>query len=130
MAESTPVKYEDLTDDLKKKHDEIEAVLEVELIGSFEKTRSHDVKLYGNARPWPGVNMVDLSHSIREPEFSFGINMVGLASRHGKDEAESSHSGGKDKEEAGSSDRLRYNDKRYNNEDGIESYNAFNMPFM
>ena len=56
--------------------------------------------------------------------------MVGSVYRHGKYKEESSHSGGKDKEEAGSSDRLRYDDKRYNNEDGIESYNAFNMSFM
>ncbi|KAK1667844.1 hypothetical protein QYE76_056003 [Lolium multiflorum] len=35
MAEGTPVKYEDLTDELKKKYDEIKAVPEADLIGSF-----------------------------------------------------------------------------------------------
>ncbi|KAK1685746.1 hypothetical protein QYE76_046594 [Lolium multiflorum] len=38
--------------------------------------------------------------------------------RHGKDKEESSHSGGKDKEGAGSSDRLRYNDKSDNHVPG------------
>ncbi|KAK1627368.1 hypothetical protein QYE76_001683 [Lolium multiflorum] len=47
MEESTPVKYEDLTDELKKKHDEIKAVLEAELIGSFHRTRSHGVRWKG-----------------------------------------------------------------------------------
>ena len=91
MAGSTPVKYEDLPDELKKKHHEIKATLEAELIGSFEKARAH-----GNTRLLPGDNMVDLSHSICQPEFSFGVNMAGFASRHGKDEAESSHSRGKE----------------------------------
>ncbi|KAK1666654.1 hypothetical protein QYE76_054813 [Lolium multiflorum] len=42
-----------------------------------------------DTHPFPGVNMVDLSHSLRcEPGFSFGVNMAGLGSRHGKDKAE------------------------------------------
>ncbi|KAK1651064.1 hypothetical protein QYE76_068869 [Lolium multiflorum] len=48
-------------------------------------------------RPFPDVNMVDLSHSIREPGFSFDVNMAGFVIRHGKDKAESSHSRGKDR---------------------------------
>ncbi|KAK1630168.1 hypothetical protein QYE76_004483 [Lolium multiflorum] len=44
--------------------------------------------------------MVDLSHSIREPGFSFDVNVAGLMGRHGKDKAESSHSRGKDKPES------------------------------
>ncbi|KAK1696927.1 hypothetical protein QYE76_013624 [Lolium multiflorum] len=52
MAESTPVKYEDLPDELKKRHDEIKATLEAELIGSFHRTRSHDIS----------INMVELGY--------------------------------------------------------------------
>ncbi|KAK1603197.1 hypothetical protein QYE76_008252 [Lolium multiflorum] len=51
MAESTPVKYEDLADELKKKHDEIKAVLEADLIGSFHRTRSHGIRWKGNHEP-------------------------------------------------------------------------------
>jgi hypothetical protein len=74
-----------------------------------------------DTRPFPGVNMVDLSHSICEPEFSFGVNMAGLASRHGKDEAESSHSRGKDKEEADPRDRPQDDDRRYLTEEEVRS---------
>ncbi|KAK1604300.1 hypothetical protein QYE76_027973 [Lolium multiflorum] len=40
MADGTPVTYEDLTDELKKKYDEIKVILEADLIGSFHRTRS------------------------------------------------------------------------------------------
>ena len=60
MAESTPVKYEDLPDELKKKHDEIKAVLEAELIGSFHRTRSHGVRWKGFS-PESALDGVDLS---------------------------------------------------------------------
>ncbi|KAK1619121.1 hypothetical protein QYE76_024638 [Lolium multiflorum] len=43
MAEDTPVTYADLPDELKKKHDEIKATLEAELVGSFHRTRSYGV---------------------------------------------------------------------------------------
>ncbi|KAK1698829.1 hypothetical protein QYE76_015526 [Lolium multiflorum] len=43
MAEGTPVTYEDLTDELKKKYDEVKAILEADLIGSFQRTRSHGI---------------------------------------------------------------------------------------
>ncbi|KAK1681531.1 hypothetical protein QYE76_042379 [Lolium multiflorum] len=64
-------------------------------------------------RPFPDVNMVDLSHSIREPGFSFDVNMAGFVIRHGVDKAESSHSRGKDKEEAVPRDRPQDDDRRY-----------------
>ncbi|KAK1651189.1 hypothetical protein QYE76_068994 [Lolium multiflorum] len=99
MAEEQ-ITYEDLPAEHKKKYDELKAICEAELIGSFAKTRSHGIKVKGGTRSSPGVNMVDLSHSIREPGFSFGVNMAGLVSRHSTDKAESSHSRGKDKEEA------------------------------
>ncbi|KAK1663277.1 hypothetical protein QYE76_051436 [Lolium multiflorum] len=60
MAESTPVKYEDLTDELKKKHDEIKAVLEADLIGSFHRTRSHGIRWKGFS-PEGALDGVDLS---------------------------------------------------------------------
>ncbi|KAK1630971.1 hypothetical protein QYE76_005286 [Lolium multiflorum] len=47
MAEDTPVKYEDLSDELKKKYGETKTVLEAELIGSFGKTRSHGIRWSG-----------------------------------------------------------------------------------
>ncbi|KAK1643554.1 hypothetical protein QYE76_061359 [Lolium multiflorum] len=42
MADGTPVTYEDLTDELKKKYDEVRTILEADLIGSF-RTRSHGI---------------------------------------------------------------------------------------
>ncbi|KAK1684249.1 hypothetical protein QYE76_045097 [Lolium multiflorum] len=66
-----------------------------------------------DTHPFPGVNMVDLSHSLRrEPGFSFGVNMAGLGTRHGKDKAESSHSRGKEKEEADPRDRPQHDNRR------------------
>ncbi|KAK1681896.1 hypothetical protein QYE76_042744 [Lolium multiflorum] len=72
-------------------------------------------------RPFPDVNMVDLSHSIREPGFSFDVNMAGFVIRHGADKAESSHSRGKDKEEAGPRDRPQDNDRRYLTEEEVRN---------
>ncbi|KAK1646387.1 hypothetical protein QYE76_064192 [Lolium multiflorum] len=94
MAESTPVKYEDLADKLKKKHNKVKAVLGTELVGSCEKTRSHGIKLNGDTR---------------------------LASRHDKDKAESSHSRGKDKEEAVPRDRPQDDDRRYLAEEEVRN---------
>ncbi|KAK1681481.1 hypothetical protein QYE76_042329 [Lolium multiflorum] len=73
-----PVTYADLPEEHKKKYDELKAIVEAELIGPFEKTRSHGIKVKGGTRSSPGVNMVDLSHSIREPWFSLGVNMAGF----------------------------------------------------
>ncbi|KAK1666631.1 hypothetical protein QYE76_054790 [Lolium multiflorum] len=42
MAEEQ-IAYEDLPPDHKKKYDELKAIVEAELIGSFEKTRSHGI---------------------------------------------------------------------------------------
>ncbi|KAK1643294.1 hypothetical protein QYE76_061099 [Lolium multiflorum] len=73
-------------------------------------------------RPFPDVNMVDLSHSIREPGFSFDVNMAGLVGRHGEDKSESSHSRGKDKEEAVPRDRPQDDDRRYLTEEEVRAY--------
>ncbi|KAK1619283.1 hypothetical protein QYE76_024800 [Lolium multiflorum] len=75
-----PVKYEDLPDELKKKHGEVKATLEAELIGSFHRTRSHGVS----------------------------INMVELGYRPGKGSSEGSCSHSKNEEGADPRNRLRH----------------------
>ncbi|KAK1604289.1 hypothetical protein QYE76_027962 [Lolium multiflorum] len=42
MAEGTPVTYDDLTEELKKKYDEVKALLEADLIGF---SRDHEASL-------------------------------------------------------------------------------------
>ena len=39
-----PVTYEQLSPEHKKKYDEIKALLEADLIGSFERTRNHGIR--------------------------------------------------------------------------------------
>ncbi|KAK1666990.1 hypothetical protein QYE76_055149 [Lolium multiflorum] len=46
MADGTPVTYEELTDELKKKYDEVKAILEADLIGSFHRTHSHGIRTH------------------------------------------------------------------------------------
>nr|XP_051190117.1 uncharacterized protein LOC127303421 [Lolium perenne] len=113
MAEETPVTYEELTGEPTKKHNKAKAVIGTELIGSYGKTRSHGIRLDGDTRPLPGDDTVDLSHSIREPGFSFDANMAGFVIRHGADKAESSHARGREKEGAGPRDRPQDDNKRY-----------------
>ncbi|KAK1628906.1 hypothetical protein QYE76_003221 [Lolium multiflorum] len=120
MAEEQ-ITYKDLPAEHKKKYDELKAICEAELIGSFETTRSHNIKLKGNTCPSHGVNTVDLSHSIREPGFSFNVNMARLVNCHSADKAESSHSRGKDKEEAVPRDRPQDDDRRYLTEEEVRS---------
>ncbi|KAK1607681.1 hypothetical protein QYE76_031354 [Lolium multiflorum] len=59
MAEK-PITYEDLPTEHKKKYDDLKAILEAELIGSFEKTRSHGVRFKGFA-PQGILDGLDLS---------------------------------------------------------------------
>ena len=40
-----PVTYEELTPEHKQKYDEVKAQFEADLIGSFERTRSHGYKI-------------------------------------------------------------------------------------
>ncbi|KAK1686874.1 hypothetical protein QYE76_047722 [Lolium multiflorum] len=65
MAEGTPVMYEDLTEELKKKHDEVKAILEADLIGSFQRTRSHGIRWKGFS-PEGALDGVDLSAPSEE----------------------------------------------------------------
>ncbi|KAK1693662.1 hypothetical protein QYE76_010359 [Lolium multiflorum] len=104
-------KYEDLADKLQK-HDKVKASSEPNS-SAPEKIRSHGIKLNGDTRPLPDVNTIDLSHSIREPGFSFDANMAGFVIRHDADKAESSHTRGKDKDKAVPRDRPQNDDKRY-----------------
>ncbi|KAK1617461.1 hypothetical protein QYE76_022978 [Lolium multiflorum] len=115
------VTYKDLPAEHKKKYDELKAICEAELIGSSETTRSRNIKLRGNTCLSHGVNTVDLSHSIREPGFSFSVNMARLVNCHSADKAESSHSRGKDKEEAVPRDRPQDDDRRYLTEEEVRS---------
>ena len=39
-----PVTYEELTPEHKQKYDEVKAQFEADLIGSFERTRSHSIR--------------------------------------------------------------------------------------
>ncbi|KAK1617321.1 hypothetical protein QYE76_022838 [Lolium multiflorum] len=120
MAEEQ-ITYKDLPAEHKKKYDELKAICEAELIGSFETTRSHSIKLKGDTRLSHGVNTIDLSHSIREPGFSFSVNVARLVNCHSADKAESSHSRGKDKEEAVPRDRPQDDDRRYLIEEKVRS---------
>ncbi|KAK1663180.1 hypothetical protein QYE76_051339 [Lolium multiflorum] len=55
-----PITYKDLPTEHKKKYDDLKAILEAELIGSFEKTRSHGVRFKGFA-PQGILDGLDLS---------------------------------------------------------------------
>ncbi|KAK1605386.1 hypothetical protein QYE76_029059 [Lolium multiflorum] len=59
MAEE-PIKYEDLPAEHKKKYDDLKAIFEADLIGSFEKTCSHGIKFKG-FQPEGALEGLDLS---------------------------------------------------------------------
>ncbi|KAK1682430.1 hypothetical protein QYE76_043278 [Lolium multiflorum] len=148
MAED-PVTYEDLTEELKKKYDDIKALFEADLIGSFQRTRTHGIRWKGfsaegaldgvdlstpseertsqyamevDTHPFPAVNMVECTYPGRcQPGFSFSINMVEPVYHPGKDKDESSRSRGKEKEEAVPRDRPRHDDKRYITEEEVRN---------
>jgi hypothetical protein len=60
MSKGDPVTYEELTPEHKQKFDEIKALFEADLIGSFERTRHHDIRWNGFS-PKGALNGVDLS---------------------------------------------------------------------
>ncbi|KAK1641619.1 hypothetical protein QYE76_059424 [Lolium multiflorum] len=64
MAEEQ-ITYEDLPPDHKKKYDDLKAIIEAELIGSFEKTRSHGIRFKGFT-PQGVLEGVDLSLPSQE----------------------------------------------------------------
>ena len=55
-----PVTYEELSPEHKKKYGEIKALLEADLIGSFERTRNHGIRWKGFS-PEGALDNVDLS---------------------------------------------------------------------
>ena len=57
--------YEDLTEELKKKYDDVKAIFEADLIGSFQRTRSHDIRWKGFS-PEGALDGVDLSTPSEE----------------------------------------------------------------
>ena len=64
MAEA-PITYEELPEEHKKKYDEIKAVFEADLIGSFERTRKHGIRWKGFS-PEGVLDEVDLSTPSEE----------------------------------------------------------------
>ena len=55
-----PVTYEEFPPEHKKKYDEIKALLEADLIGSFERTRNHSIRWKGFSSEG-ALDNVDLS---------------------------------------------------------------------
>jgi hypothetical protein len=60
MSKGDPITYEELTPEHKHKFDEIKALFEADLIGSFERTRHHSIRWKGFS-PEGTLNGVDLS---------------------------------------------------------------------
>jgi hypothetical protein len=60
MSKGDPVMYKELTPQHKQKFDEIKALFEADLIGSFERTRHHDIRWKGFS-PEGTLDGVDLS---------------------------------------------------------------------
>jgi hypothetical protein len=60
MTRDHPITYEELPTEHKQKYDEIKALFEADLIGSFEKTRHHGVRWKGFS-PEGALDGVDLS---------------------------------------------------------------------
>jgi hypothetical protein len=65
MSKGHPVTYKELTPKHKQKFDEIEALFDADLIGSFERTRHHDIRWKGFS-PEGALNGVVLSLSSEE----------------------------------------------------------------
>jgi hypothetical protein len=60
MSKGDPVMYEELTPEHKQKFDEIQALFEADLIGSFERTHHHGIRWKGFSLDG-ALNGVDLS---------------------------------------------------------------------
>jgi hypothetical protein len=65
MSKVDPVTYEELTPKHKQKFDEIKALFEADLIGSFERTRHHDIR-WKTFSPEGALDGVDLSLPSKE----------------------------------------------------------------
>jgi len=84
-------------------YDELKALFEADLIGSFSKTRSHGIRWSGFTAEG-ALDQVDLSTPSEERTRALRQEVNYMV-------AHSVYRHGKDKEEAVSSDRLRYDDK-------------------
>jgi hypothetical protein len=65
ISKGDPVTYEELTPEHKQKFDEIKALFEADLIGSFKRTRHHDIRWKGFS-PECALDGVDLSFPSEE----------------------------------------------------------------
>jgi hypothetical protein len=65
MSKGDPITYEELTPEHKQKFDEIKALFEADLIGSFERTRHHGIRWKGFS-PEGTLDGVDLSLPLEE----------------------------------------------------------------
>jgi hypothetical protein len=65
MLKGDPITYEELTPEHKQKFDEIKALFEADLIGSFERTCHHDIRWKGFS-PEGTLDGVDLSLPLEE----------------------------------------------------------------
>src|SRR4051812_3687325 len=75
-----------------------------------------------DTNPFPGVNMVEHSHSTRRQlDFSFDVNMAGPVYHRDTYKEEGGRSRGREREEAGPRDRPRYDDRRYLTEEQVRS---------
>ncbi|KAK1646092.1 hypothetical protein QYE76_063897 [Lolium multiflorum] len=88
-TDGTPVTYEELPAELKKKHDEIKATLEADLIGSYHRTRSHGVTRKGFS-PEGALDEVDLS--VPSEEQSLVNTLEHVAVRMVKEVMKNQHS--------------------------------------
>jgi hypothetical protein len=60
MSKGDPVTYEELTPEHKQMFDEIKALFEADLIGSFERSRHHSIR-WKEFSPEGALDGVDLS---------------------------------------------------------------------
>jgi hypothetical protein len=65
MPNENPITYEELSEEHKQRYDEIKAAFEADLLGSFERTRHHDIRWKGFSSEG-ALNEVDLSTPTEE----------------------------------------------------------------
>jgi hypothetical protein len=68
MSKGDPVTYEELTPEHKQKFDEIKALFEADLIGSFERTRNHGIRGRGSRPKALSMEWIYLSCQKSAPE--------------------------------------------------------------
>jgi hypothetical protein len=83
MSKGDPIMYEELTPEHKQKFDEIKALFEADLIGSFERTHHHCIRWKGFS-PKGALDGVDLSLLSEERNRALrqGVNYMVAHSLH------------------------------------------------